>query len=206
MAKLILFTSLLVATAWLSAQTLPQARSSAALRSESIGAKVVDAAKKQIGVTKTYDPKYVGIKYPGGDVDQKTGVCTDVVVRALRVLGVDLQKTIHEDMKANFSKYPKNWGLTRPDKNIDHRRVPNQQKFFERAGLKVSDARQPGDILAFKMPNGLLHIGIVSNQKTFGEYKIIHNIGSGTRSDHLTRLFKVIGHYRPTPNFVKKYS
>jgi uncharacterized protein len=108
------------------------------------GAKIVSAARKQVGVTLSYDPAYVSLGYPGGDVPGEKGVCTDVVIRALRDgLSLDLQKLVHEDMKANFSAYPKNWGLSRTDKNIDHRRVPNLQTYFKRCGYKVADTRDP---------------------------------------------------------------
>jgi uncharacterized protein YijF (DUF1287 family) len=168
-------------------------------------AHVVAAAKARIGVTKTYDPAYVGLDYPNGDVPNDRGVCTDVVVRALRIINVDLQKEIHEDMKTNFAAYPKNWGLSRPDKNIDHRRVPNLMTYWSRQGLSlpVTDTPAdylPGDIVAVRLDNGLLHVAIVSDTLARGNRrKIIHNIGYGTVEEDRLFDFKIIGHYRLKP-------
>ncbi|MGJ8634203.1 MAG: DUF1287 domain-containing protein [Luteolibacter sp.] len=169
------------------------------------GEKVVDAARKQIGVTVAYDPAYVSLEYPGGDVPEERGVCTDVVVRALRVgLGVDLQKAVHEDMKANFSKYPKIWGLKRPDRNIDHRRVPNLQVFFARKYEEL-DVREgedfsklkAGDLVTCTVAGKLPHIMIVSGKKTAeGCPLVIHNIGSGTREEDRLAEFPITGVYR----------
>lgn len=147
-----------------------------------------------------YDPAYVVIDYPGGDVPAETGVCTDVVVRSYRALGIDLQKTVHEDMASGFSRYPQLWGLNRPDKNIDHRRVPNLQTFFTRHGeaLEVSKQAsdyQVGDLVAWDLNNkGLWHIGIV-----VGEDAFVHNIGAGPVLDRGLFQWKVIGHYRYQP-------
>ncbi len=112
----------------------------------------VAAARKQIGVTLVYDPAYVRLPYPGGDVPQERGVCTDVVIRALRPQGLDLQKAVHEDMRAHFGLYPKKWGLRAPDRNIDHRRVPNLQTWFARQGWSLRPTREassyrPGDLV-----------------------------------------------------------
>lgn len=150
-----------------------------------------------------YDPAYVSISYPNGDVAPDRGVCSDVVIRAYRKFGVDLQKEVHEDMRANFSKYPKKWGLKRPDKNIDHRRVPNLMTFFSRHGTvlamtkKASDY-QAGDIVCWDLGKGLTHIGIVSKKKTVGGRRplIIHNIGAGQVLEDCLFRFPVIGHYR----------
>ncbi|MEM7144091.1 MAG: DUF1287 domain-containing protein [Verrucomicrobiota bacterium] len=164
--------------------------------------KIVAAAKARIGVTKSYDPAYVGLDYPNGDVPNDRGVCTDVVVRSLRKAGIDLQKEVHEDMKANFSAYPNNWGLTRPDKNIDHRRVPNLMTFWKREGLNLPTTENPadylpGDIVAVKLDNGLLHVVIVSDNIAAGNRrKIIHNIGYGTVEEDRLFEFTIIGHYR----------
>jgi len=149
-----------------------------------------------------YDPAYVQIAYPNGDVPANKGVCTDVVIRAYRKLGIDLQKEVHEDMKANFANYPKKWGLSRPDKNIDHRRVPNLMTFFSRHGTvkKISQNAsdyQPGDIVCWDLGNGLTHIGIVSSKKSKDKqrYLIIHNIGAGQVSEDCLFDWKIIGHY-----------
>ncbi|MCB1229695.1 MAG: DUF1287 domain-containing protein [Verrucomicrobiae bacterium] len=147
-----------------------------------------------------YDPAYVALDYPGGDVPADTSVCTDVVIRSYRALGIDLQKLVHEDMAAGFSRYPQLWGLNRPDKNIDHRRVPNLQTFFTRHGkaLEVSDSKenfQVGDLVAWDLNDrGLWHIGIVVGEDTF-----VHNIGSGPVLDRDLFQWKVIGHYRYQP-------
>ncbi|MCH7227937.1 DUF1287 domain-containing protein [Haloferula sp. A504] len=167
------------------------------------GERIVTAARSQIGVTTRYDPAYAAMKYPGGDVEMDRGVCTDVVIRALReALDADLQRLVHEDMRANFSKYPKNWGLSRTDRNIDHRRVPNLKTFFKRRGMtlpvskKAGDYR-PGDLVTCTVPPHLPHIMIVSNQKAGdGTPLVIHNIGRGTREENRLFEFKLTGHYR----------
>lgn len=151
-----------------------------------------------------YDPAYVRIGYPNGDIPANKGVCTDVVIRAYRKLGIDLQKEVHEDMSANFDKYPKNWGLTQPDKNIDHRRVPNLMAFFTRHGTvktksKIPADYQSGDIVCWDLGGGLTHIGIVSAKKTGdgSRHLIVHNIGGGqVLEDCLFSFYKIIGHYR----------
>lgn len=169
---------------------------------DAVAAKIVAASHSQVGTN--YDGTYRVISYPGGDVDPSRGVCTDVVVRALRGAGYDLQKLMHEDMKRNFRKYPQKWGLPRPDKNIDHRRVPNQMKFFSRFGqtltTKVSAATlktwQPGDIVCWDMQNGQLHTGVVSDgESPRGVPLVIHNGWICGEDDSLTR-WKIIGHFR----------
>jgi uncharacterized protein YijF (DUF1287 family) len=149
-------------------------------------ANILDAAKSQIGVTLTYDPAYARLKFPGGDVPKSTGVCTDVVIRSLRSIGVDLQKEIYNDRKRNPSAY----GGGRPDPNIDHRRVKNQMIFFNRRGKAVVGEFRPGDIVAWELPNKRLHIGIVA------ERGAIHNIGSGIKQEDVLNAWKKIGHYR----------
>lgn len=151
----------------------------------------------------TYDPAYFRIDYPNGDVPSDKGVCTDVVIRAYRKLGIDLQKEVHEDMKANFGKYPKNWGLTSTDRNIDHRRVPNLMTFFSRHGTtkKISQDSGdylPGDIVCWNLGGGITHIGIVSKKKAFGgkRHLIIHNIGAGQVLEDCLFSYKIIGHYQ----------
>ncbi len=151
----------------------------------------------------TYDPSYFSIDYPNGDVPKDKGVCTDVVIRAYRKVGIDLQKEVHEDMKAYFEKYPGNWGLKTTDKNIDHRRVPNLMKFFERHGdvKPITDNPSnylPGDIVCWNLGGGITHIGIVSDRKSGDKsrYLIIHNIGAGQVMQDYLFDFKIIGHYR----------
>lgn len=150
----------------------------------------------------TYDAAYRVIPYPNGDVPDDKGVCTDVVIRAYRKLGIDLQKEVHEDMKANFGLYPKNWGLSTTDKNIDHRRVPNLMTFFSRKGStkKITDNPSdyvPGDIVCWNLGGGITHIGIVSNKRSTDNkrFKIIHNIGAGQVLEDCLFDFKIIGHY-----------
>jgi uncharacterized protein len=164
---------------------------------------LVTAARSQVGKTTTYDPAYVSLKYPGGDLPIEKGVCTDVVIRALRTaFSADLQKLVHEDMAANFSAYPKIWGLKKTDKSIDHRRVPNLQKFFERRGLKLAVTQnaadyQPGDLVTCTVPPNLPHIMIVSDRKTAdGRPLIIHNIGRGAQEEDCLFTYPLTGHYR----------
>lgn len=130
--------------------------------------KLVSAAREQVGVTLSYDPQYRRLAYPGGDVPLETGVCTDVVIRALRQQGLDLQKAVHEDMTANFARYPRHWGLTRPDRNIDHRRVPNLMTWFARQGLAVQSSAEGG-----RLPPGRHR-----------------HLGSGTRPDPYRYRFR----------------
>lgn len=156
-------------------------------------------ARKQIGKTRYYDPAYTQLGYPMGDVEIQKGVCTDVVIRALRHQNIDLQKLIHEDMKRHFRIYPQNWGLKRPDKNIDHRRVPNIATYFKRKGYQVKDGQyQAGDIVTWDLGKGLVHIGIVSDKKTLLNKTpfIIHNIGRGTQEEDMLLQYKITGHYR----------
>lgn len=151
----------------------------------------------------TYDPAYFLIDYPNGDIPSDKGVCTDVIIRAYRLIGIDLQKDVHEDMKANFDKYPKDWGLKKPDKNIDHRRVPNLMTLFERKGtvkpitIKPEDYL-PGDLVCWNLGGGILHIGIVVHiESDYGlRYLIVHNIGAGQVMEDCWFDFKIIGHYR----------
>jgi len=164
--------------------------------------RLVEDARAQVGVTKGYDASYRKLGYPGGDVPPETGVCTDVVIRALRHQKVDLQKRVHEDMAAHFAHYPKNWGARRADPNIDHRRVPNLKTFFKRQGFAVplgtkAEDFLPGDIVTWDLGRGLGHIGIVSDKKApSGTPLIIHNIGSGTQEEDILFQFPRTGHYR----------
>ncbi|MDR3273554.1 MAG: DUF1287 domain-containing protein [Flavobacteriaceae bacterium] len=150
-----------------------------------------------------YDPSYFKISYPNGDVPANKGVCTDVIIRAYRKVGIDLQKEVHEDMKANFNQYPKSWGMKNTDTNIDHRRVPNLMTFFSRHGTvkkKTLDSQdyQSGDIVCWDIGKGIKHIGIVVNKKsTDGKrYLIVHNIGRGQVLEDCLFRFTIIGHYQ----------
>lgn len=163
---------------------------------------LVMAAKSQVGVTLHYDPAYVRLAYPGGDVPMARGVCTDVIIRAYRRLGIDLQPLVHEDMRKAWAAYPKLWQLKRPDRHIDHRRVPNLQVFFTRHGRSLPVTHnagdyRPGDIVTWMVGPKLPHIGIVSADKSLnGTPKIIHNIGRGTQVEDMLFAFPVTGHYR----------
>ena len=164
---------------------------------------VVAAARGQIGKTMGYEPAYQVLDYPNGDVPIEVGVCTDVVVRALRTsLAMDLQKLVHEDMRRNFARYPQNWGLRGPDKNIDHRRVPNLKAYFKRKGWELPVTKNPadyqaGDLVACSVPPNLPHIMVVSDRKNAdGCRLIIHNIGCGVQEEDCLFKFAITGHYR----------
>lgn len=151
----------------------------------------------------TYDPSYFSIDYPNGDVPEDKGVCTDVVIRAYRKIGIDLQKEVHEEMKANFSAYPKIWGLRSTDKNIDHRRVPNLMTFFKRQGAEKAISMdpqdyKPGDIVCWNLGGAITHIGIVVDKKSSDGKRnlIVHNIGAGQVLQDCLFEYKIIGHYR----------
>jgi uncharacterized protein len=167
-----------------------------------VASPIVQAARTQIGQTTIYDPAYVGLKYPGGDVPLERGVCTDVIIRALRNgAGLDLQKLVHEDMKKAFAKYPKIWGLKKTDRNIDHRRVPNLSCYFERKGYSLGASKNKRDYLAGDLVACLVgkrpHIMIVSDEKAEdGTPLVIHNIGSGTKEENTLFAFKITGHFR----------
>lgn len=166
--------------------------------------RLVDAAMAQIGRTLLYDPSYVRLAYPGGDVPLDRGVCTDVVIRAYRDgLNVDLQRLVHEDMAANFGSYPKLWNLTITDRNIDHRRVPNLETFFKRkhAALRLSsDPRDyaAGDLVTMRLPGNLPHIGIVTHHKDDDTARpmVVHNIGGGAQLQDVLFAFTLTGHFR----------
>lgn len=167
--------------------------------------KIVEAARNQIGRTLIYDPSYRALDYPNGDVPRDRGVCTDVIIRALRdAYNYDLQLRVHEDMQKNFSKYPQIWGLNGPDKNIDHRRVPNLKTFFKRQDWSLPVTRQvsgfqAGDIVTCIVPPCLPHIMIVSDRVGRNNVPlVIHNIGSGTQEEDLLFEFEMTGHYRIT--------
>ena len=165
---------------------------------------LVAAAIERTHHTVRYDPAYVRIPYPAGDVPADTGVCTDEIIRAYRAVGIDLQKEVHEDMLANFSSYPRKWKwiLAKPDSNIDHRRVPNLMVFFRRKGesLPISTRREdymPGDLVTYDLGGGVPHIAIVVDRKgRSGAYMVVHNIGQGPRMEDVLFNWNVTGHYR----------
>ena len=167
---------------------------------------LVEAAQDRLKQRITYNGAYMKLDYPGGDVPANIGVCTDVLIRSYRAAyGFDFQKAIHEDMKANFSTYPKNWGLKRTDRNIDHRRVPNLETYLIRQGASLGISRepsdfQPGDIVSWRLAGGLPHIGIVSDRKAAdGTPLIIHNVGVGPQEEDVLFLYKMNGHFRFIP-------
>lgn len=175
-----------------------------ALAQQSFSDRLVLAAIDRTQHNVRYDGSYFSISYPMGDVPAHVGVCTDVVIRSYRALGIDLQQLVHEDMAASFHLYPKNWGLSRTDKNIDHRRVPNLQVFFGRFGdeLPVTDDPQtykPGDLVTWNLRDSgsLPHIGIVTDQyASSGNPMIVHNIGRGPQLEDMLFDYKITGHYR----------
>ena len=168
--------------------------------------RLVEAALERTRHSVWYDGSYVRIDYPGGDVPADTGVCTDVVIRAYRALGIDLQQQVHEDMRQHFDQYPslRIWGLKRPDTNIDHRRVPNLQAFFTRHGQSLpvskrpeSESYQPGDLVTWMVPGNRPHIGIVVDRKSAeGVPLIVHNIGYGPKLEDMLFDYPITGHYR----------
>jgi uncharacterized protein YijF (DUF1287 family) len=169
---------------------------------------LISAATERTNHRVTYDGAYRQIDYPGGDVPQNIGVCTDVIVRSYRAVGIDLQVQVHEDMAANFDAYPSKriWGLSRPDPNIDHRRVPNLQVFFSRQGqeLSVSSSSEnylPGDIVTWMLPGNLPHIGIVTDRvdSSSGRPLLVHNIGDGPKLEDILFSYDITGHYRYAP-------
>lgn len=165
--------------------------------------RVVQSALEQTTYTRFYDPAYVRLSYPGGDVPRERGVCTDVIIRAFRAAGIDLQREIHEDMAANFSAYPRRWGHARPDRNIDHRRVPNLMTYFRRQGkeLPLSDDPakfQPGDVVVWDLGRGVLHIGMVVSTKAGDgqRYLVVHNLAAGAKQEDVLFGWRIIAHYR----------
>jgi uncharacterized protein YijF (DUF1287 family) len=175
----------------------------AAIVEKSFPEKLSDAAIMLTKDKVVYDPGYFSISYPNGDVPKGKGVCTDVVIRAYRKLGIDLQKEVHEDMKKNFSKYPQKWGLKKTDPNIDHRRVPNLQVFFTRFGksLEVTDKAsdyKTGDLVTWMINDKMPHIGIVTNRKSADGKRnlIVHNVGAGQVLEDCLFQYKITGHYQ----------
>lgn len=178
-------------------------------QAEQFNSKLVDAALKRTEQQVKYDGRYLRISYPNGDVPADIGVCTDVVIRSYRALGIDLQQLVHEDMVANFSRYPSKriWGLAKPDTNIDHRRVPNLQTFFSRHGEQFRPTQQgsdykPGDIVTWLLPGNLPHIGIVVDKHSADRQRplIVHNIGAGPELADMLFNYNITGHYRFMPN------
>lgn len=168
--------------------------------------KLADSAATLTRQRVQYDPNYYTIAYPNGDVPKGKGVCTDVIIRAYRKMGFDLQREVHLDMKANFSVYPKKWGLKTTDRNIDHRRVPNLMKFFERqnASLAITQSPsdyRPGDVVCWMLPGELTHIGLVVHKKSADGKRrlIVHNIGGGQVIEDCLFSYEIIGHYRFVP-------
>jgi uncharacterized protein YijF (DUF1287 family) len=168
----------------------------------SFSKRLSDAAIELTKQKVVYDPAYFTIGYPNGDIPSNKGVCTDVVIRAYRKLGIDLQKEVHEDIKSNFKKYPQKWGLSGPDKNIDHRRVPNLMVFFKRNGQVKPITNKPGDfipgdIVCWDLGGGITHIGLVVDRKSVDGIRnlIVHNIGGGQVLADCLFEFKIIGHY-----------
>ena len=165
--------------------------------------KISDAALSIIDASIQYDPTYFSIKYPNGDVPANKGVCTDVVIRTFRKLSIDLQKEVHEDMISNFSKYPKIWKLKKPDTNIDHRRVPNLEVFFERKGTKLPISKnandyKTGEIVTWLIGNKLPHIGIVTAKKSLDGKRpmLVHNVGGGQVLEDCLFSYEIVGHFR----------
>jgi uncharacterized protein len=193
--------ALVLAVAFASAA---QTRTAAANARQEFLKRLVAAAEERIHHTVRYDPAYVRIPYPDGDVPADTGVCTDEVIRSYRALGVDLQKEVHEDMERNFSVYPRQrrWLASHPDTNIDHRRVPNLMVFFSRKGEALAITEQakdysPGDLVTWDLGGGVPHIGIVVDKKSSGgRYLVIHNIGQGPKMEDVLFNWKITGHYR----------
>lgn len=174
---------------------------------EDWAARLIAAGEAQVGQTVTYDSAYTRIAYPGGDVPMERGVCTDVIIRAYRMgLGVDLQKLVHDDMRRNFAAYPKNWGLSRPDPNIDHRRVPNLRAFLKRQGAALPISSEPpdyrpGDLVTQTVSGTLPHIVLVTHYATMDGTRpmIVHNIGQGARLEDSLFAFPITGHFRFKP-------
>ncbi len=173
---------------------------------------IIKSAIERTHLNIQYDGSYFSLAYPNGDVPENLGVCTDVIIRTYRKMGTDLQKLVHEDMLNNFKSYPSQriWGLNKPDKNIDHRRVPNLQSFFKRQGrsLKVSNKAvdyKPGNLVTWMLPGNLPHIGIVTDRidKNTGNPLIVHNIGSGPKLEEMLFSYKISGHYRFVPEKYK---
>ncbi len=177
-----------------------QGPSAQALEVDGFTRRLIDAAIERTEHRVRYDGSYRRIAYPGGDVPGDVGVCTDVVIRSYRAVGIDLQKEVHEDMSAAFSEYPERWGLRGPDPNIDHRRVPNLRTFFRRRGaeLPVTAEFQPGDVVTWTLAGNRPHIGLVIDRRTRDGTRplVVHNVGAGPRVDDALLRYRITGHYR----------
>jgi hypothetical protein len=190
-----------VSLALFLAATLQAAGSTRQLPDD-VARRLVAAAVAQTRTQVTYDGSYRRIAYPGGDVPANIGVCTDVVIRAYRQLGIDLQVKVHEDMRQAFRSYPALWAMRGPDRNIDHRRVPNLQTFFRRAGAELSRSTDPGayragDVVSWMLPGNLPHIGIVIGERSpSGVPLVVHNIGRGPEIEDMLFRYTITGHYR----------
>ena len=165
---------------------------------------IVAAARAQVGVTVRYDPSYRVIAYPGGDVPRDRGACTDVIIRAYRAAGIDLQRLVHDDMVAAFDAYPRRWGLARPDPNIDHRRIPNLVTFFKRRGTALPISAEgrdyaAGDIVTWRLPSGAPHMGMASDRVENGRPFVIHNLEAGVRHEDRLFAYPITGHFRYFP-------
>jgi uncharacterized protein YijF (DUF1287 family) len=194
-----------VALVMMTAASTAQIRPTETVARQKFLKKLAAAAVERSHHAVRYDPAYVRIPYPGGDVPADTGVCTDEIIRAYRAMGIDLQKEVHEDMEPNFSSYPRKWRWLsgHPDASIDHRRVPNLMVFFSRKGEALAiteraDDYSPGDLVTWDLGGNVPHIGIVVDQKspTSGRYMIVHNIGRGPKIEDVLFNWKITGHYR----------
>jgi uncharacterized protein YijF (DUF1287 family) len=166
--------------------------------------RILEGAYQQVGTTRIYDSSYRRLTFPGGDVPLERGVCTDVLVRAYRHVGLDLQLLVNQDMSRSFHSYPQLWGLSRPDPNIDHRRVPNLAVFFRRHGTTLPVSTRAGDYLAgdivtWRLASGVPHIGLVSDRSQGGRPLVIHNIGAGAQVEDVLFAYVITGHYRYNP-------
>jgi uncharacterized protein YijF (DUF1287 family) len=201
---MVLFYGLMV----VAAMRLPVGAQGHAM-TDGFAGRLVAAAVAQTTSRVTYDGSYRRMAYPGGDVPANVGVCTDVVVRAYRSVGIDLQVEVHEDMRRAFRVYPQLWGMARPDPNIDHRRVPNLQTLFQRSGARLPASRsasdyRSGDLVTWMLPRNLPHIGIVTADRSpAGTPLIVHNIGRGPEVEDILFAFPITGHYRYLPRHAR---
>ena len=173
-------------------------------RPDSVIRHVLEGAYRQVGVTVRYDGSYQPIRFPGGDVPRERGVCTDVIVRAYREAGIDLQALVHQDMSRHFRAYPPLWGLSEPDPNIDHRRVGNLATFFARYGDRLplssrSEDFRAGDVVTWRLPSGRPHIGLVTDRVRDGTPLIVHNVGAGVQVEDVLFSYEMTGHFRYDP-------
>jgi uncharacterized protein YijF (DUF1287 family) len=183
---------------------MPQTRPASSGARQEFTRRLVAAAIERTHHSVRYEPAYVGIPYPGGDVPADTGVCSDEIIRSYRAVGIDLQKEVHEDMMRNFDAYPnqRRWQLAHPDSNIDHRRVPNLMVFFQRKGealpiTKRAEDYLPGDLITWDLGRGVPHIGIVVDRKSpQGRFMMVHNIGEGPKMEDVLFNWKITGHFR----------